>query len=333
VDYWLPVDQYVGGIEHATMHLIYARFFTKVLYDLGLVSFREPFTRLFTQGMICKETFFCPRCIKHHLEEPEGRLCPTCGGPVERKSEKMSKSIGNVVAPDEVREKYGADTGRLFIFFIGPPEQDADWSDEGVEGAFRFLNRVWRMVVGRRDWYTAAWRDAGAVEGAARMLRRKVHQTIRDVTQRIERFQFNTAVSALMELVNALYAFCDTLGPREPAAAERAAFSEAVENLLLLLSPFAPHIADELWERLGHSRSTYLESWPIWDEAIAREESLTVVIQVNGKVRDKLEVVADLPEEELRAQALASERVQKFLAGREVRKVIVVPGRLVNIVV
>jgi leucyl-tRNA synthetase len=342
VDYWLPVDQYVGGIEHATMHLIYARFFTKVLYDLGLVSFREPFTRLFTQGMICKETFFCPKCIKHHLEEPEGGVCPACGGPVERKSEKMSKSIGNVVAPDEVREKYGADTGRLYILFIGPPEQGADWSDEGVEGAYRFLNRIWRLVAGRCAWYTPDWPAAMAGEGdgsritdhGSRIttLRRKVHQTVRDVTQRIERFQFNTAVSALMELVNALYSFTDAISEREPEPSERAVFSEAVENLLLLLSPFAPHVADELWERLGHPNSTYLESWPTWDEAIAREETITIVVQVNGKVRDKLEVAPDTSEEDLRALALASERAQKFLAGREVRKVIVVPGRLVNVV-
>jgi len=311
VDRWLPVDQYVGGIEHATMHLIYARFFTKVLFDLGLVSFREPFTRLFTQGMITK------------FVEETGR------------AEKMSKSKGNVVTPDEIIEKYGADTGRLYILFIGPPDQEAEWSDEGVEGAFRFLARLWRVVAPRTSWFEAEWREAMAnleLNEAQRRLRRKVHQTIRDVTQRIEGFQFNTAVSALMELVNEMYPFVEQAGA-EPGTADRLVFSEGVENLLRLLSPFAPHLADELWERLGRTGSTYQATWPTWDPDVARAEEITIVVQVNGKVRARLQVPPDVDDAALQQRALADERVRAFLGGREVRKVIVVPRRLVNVVV
>ena len=339
IERWLPVDQYVGGIEHATMHLIYARFFTKVLYDLGLVPFREPFTRLFTQGMICKETFLCPRCYEYFQREEidEEHRCPQCGAELERRVEKMSKSIGNIVTADEVREKYGADTARVYILFVGPPDQDAEWSDQGVEGVYRFLNRVWRLVAPRTQHYLSEWREQlreAELTPEQQLIRRRTHQTIHRVTRDLERFSFNTAVSRLMELVNAVLPFAqENLSQPIVCAHDALVFSEAVENLLLLLSPFAPHIADELWERLGKRGSTYLASWPEADPEWVREEEITIVVQVNGKLRDRLLVPADISEEELKARALASPKVRRYVDGKEVRRIVVVPRRLVNIVV
>lgn len=300
VDYWLPVDQYVGGIEHAVMHLLYSRFFTKVFHDMGLVSFSEPFARLFTQGMIYKD------------------------------GAKMSKSRGNVVSPDDMCARYGADTARAFILFIGPPEQDAEWSDTGVEGAFRFLRRVWTLVTGRLPDFDAGWREKLAqtqVSGRAMPLRRKTHQTVREVTERIERFGMNTAISALMELVNEMVPYT------WETDAERLALSEAVENLVLLLAPFAPHLAEELWERLGHSNFVSTHPWPTWQEEVARAEQITIVVQVNGRVRDRMQVAPGTPREELERLALASARARPFIEGNQVRQVVVVPDRLVNIVV
>ncbi len=305
VEYWLPVDKYVGGIEHATLHLLYARFITKVLHDLGYVSFREPFKELFTQGMIYKD------------------------------GAKMSKSLGNIVTPEAINEKYGADTGRVFILFVGPPDQDAEWSDQGVEGVFRFLGRVWRTILGARDLYISEWRDKiGAVEQFSddqRAMRRKTHQTIRDVTEDIETMHLNTAVSAMMELTNELMPFAERLSEDDEVG--RLVFSEAADSLVLLLSPFAPHIADELWERLGHERTTWEEPWPEYDEAIAAEEMITIVVQVNGKVRDRIQVPAGADMDEVAQMAMERPNVQRHIEGKQVRKVIKVPGRLVNIVV
>ncbi|MFQ6096884.1 MAG: class I tRNA ligase family protein, partial [Armatimonadota bacterium] len=262
VDYWLPVDKYVGGVEHAVMHLYYARFITKVLYDQGHVGFKEPFKSLFTQGMLYKD------------------------------GAKMSKSKGNVVSPDEICDRYGADTGRVFILFIGPPQQDAEWSDQGVEGAFRFLNRVWRLVAGRADVYDPEWARRLEEADAVPALRRKTHQTVRKVTDDIRRrMRFNTAISAAMELVNEMDAFARENDLDEPSA--RAVYSEAMEKITLLLSPFAPHLADELWARLGKQGSTYTQAWPTFDPEVAREEEIEVVVQINGKVRDRLQVSAD----------------------------------------
>ncbi|MFQ6133159.1 MAG: class I tRNA ligase family protein, partial [Armatimonadota bacterium] len=300
-DYWLPVDKYVGGVEHAIMHLFYARFATKVLYDRGHIGFAEPFSSLFTQGMLCKD------------------------------GAKMSKSKGNVVPSDEICDKYGADTGRLFILFTGPPELDAEWSDQGVEGAHRFLGRIWRLLTGNGELWLPEWREAiGAEQSeAAKGLRRKTHQTIKKITTDIEeRLHFNTAISAAMELVNDMYAYVAARDDGGPDAA----YSEAVENLLVMLSPFAPHIADELWERLGKSGSLYEATWPAFDPEIAREEQIEVPVQVNGKLRDRLTVPADISDEELRELALASQRARAHTEGKEVRKVIVVPKKLVNIV-
>jgi leucyl-tRNA synthetase len=302
VDYWLPVDKYVGGVEHAVMHLYYARFITKALYDQGHVGFTEPFRSLFTQGMLYKD------------------------------GAKMSKSKGNVVSPDEICEKYGADTGRVFILFMGPPEQDAEWSDQGVEGAFRFLNRVWRFVAERADVYDPEW--AAKLEGSDEVpaLRRKTHQTVRKVTDDIERrMHFNTAVSALMELANEMDDFARGDGLED--AHGRAAYSEAMEKLALILSPFAPHLADELWSRLGKQGTTYTQPWPSFDPEIAAEEQIEVVVQINGKVRERLTVPATIEDDALRELALSSERIKQMTAGKSVRKVIVVPGKLVNVVV
>lgn len=338
IDRWLPVDQYVGGIEHATMHLIYARYFTKVLYDLGLIGVTEPFARLFTQGMVTKAAWWAA-AEKRWYTEPEqlaaDGLHTPGGAPVERQVAKMSKSIGNVVAPEGICEAYGADTGRCYILFIGPPNAEAEWQDDGVVGIHRWLTRVWRLTLPRAASYLPAWREVLAsaeLDAEQRALRQKLHQTIARLTADIEDFGFNTAIAALMELVNAAAPFAaDRLAAG--AEADRAVFSELAETLALLLSPFAPHLADEIWAATGHEGSTYQAAWPVSDPALARRERLTIVVQVNGKVRDKLEVDADTPEETIRAAALASERVQSFMDGKTPRKVVYVPGRLVNIVV
>jgi len=304
-EFWLPVDQYVGGVEHAVLHLLYSRFFTKVIQDLGLINFSEPFKRLFTQGMIYKDGF------------------------------KMSKSRGNVVSPDYICGKYGADTARMFILFIGPPDQDAEWSDQGIEGVFRYLNRVWRFFDTHLTYYKQGWRtvlDDGALDAMQRNLRRKTHQTIRKVTEDIERFHFNTAVSALMELQNQMTDFTTSIEDMT-VEANRAVLSESMESLVLLLSPFVPHLADELWERLGKSQTTYEEPWPEYDPDIAAAEEVTIVLQVNGKVRDKILVPPDTEASELERLALESEKVKSFIRDKPVRRIITMPGKLVNIVV
>ena len=302
-DYWLPVDKYVGGIEHAVRHLLYSRFLTKVLHDLGHISFREPFKNLFTQGMIYKD------------------------------GAKMSKSKGNVVPPDKIISEYGADTGRVFILFVGPPEQDAEWSDRGVEGCHRFLRRVWSSVAENVGAYDRDWRAhmPAEVTDAQKALRRKTHQTILGVTQDIERMHFNTAVSGIMELTNELVPFAQTMD--KASAADQAIFSEAVESLLLVLAPMAPHICDELWERLGLQASIYQQPWPKAEEALAEEDLMVIPVQVNGKVRGKVEVPAGTDMATVQELGLALDSVQKFMEGKEIVKIIPVPGKLLNVVV
>jgi leucyl-tRNA synthetase len=303
--YWMPVDQYIGGIEHAILHLLYARFYTKVLRDMGLVKVDEPFQNLLTQGMVIKD------------------------------GAKMSKSKGNVVDPDELIATYGADTARLFSLFAAPPEKDLDWSEQGVEGAFRFLNRVWRFVDAHRE---ALAGSAGGPPGEAlsdlgRAFRRTIHDTIQRVTNDIEdRFHFNTAISAVHELVNALHAFAGESQDRVGQAERRALLREAVETVLLLLAPFAPHLADELWERLGHRESLLTRTWPTADLHALEREAVQVVVQVDGRVRARLTVRPGTAEDTLTSQALADGKVQPWLRAREVERVVVVPGRLVNIV-
>jgi len=299
-EYWMSVDQYIGGIEHAVLHLLYARFFTKALRDLGHIDIDEPFANLLTQGMVIKD------------------------------GAKMSKSKGNVVDPNALISAYGADTARLFSLFASPPERDLDWSDQGVEGSYRFLNRVWKMVFDLAPLV----RDAGSVgvsalgaEAAA--LRRATHKTIRKVTDDIEeRFHFNTAIAAVMELVNALASFD---GKKDPGCAP--VLKEAVESVVLLLAPFVPHVAEELWEGLGHPGGIGKASWPVWDEAALVEDEVTIVVQVNGKLRGKVSVAAGAGEEEVRTAALADAKVLAHTEGKTVRKIIYVPGKLLNIVV
>jgi leucyl-tRNA synthetase len=300
VDYWMSVDQYIGGIEHAVLHLLYARFFTKVLRDLGYVSVDEPFLNLLTQGMVIKD------------------------------GAKMSKSKGNVVDPNALIDKYGADTARLFSLFAAPPEKDLDWSDQGVDGCSRFLNRVWKLaydalpVIGQ-----AGSVEPSSLSDEARTLRRAVHKAIRKVTEDVEgRFHFNTAIAAVMELVNTLQAFEPRNDPKNAAV-----LREAVESVVRLLAPFVPHFSEELWEALGHAGGIELPGWPAWDPAAVMDEELLIVVQVNGKLRGRVVLPADAAEEAVKAAALADDKVKPWLEGKELRKVVYVPGKLVNIVV
>ena len=296
VKYWLPVDQYIGGIEHAILHLLYSRFYTKVLRDFGMVEFDEPFTNLLTQGMVIKD------------------------------GAKMSKSKGNVVDPNYLIEKYGADTARLFSLFAAPPERDLDWSDQGVEGSYRFLNRVWRLVMENLDVLKGPLTAVGE-DRISQDLHRKTHQTIKKVTEDIDRYHFNTAVSAVMELTNAVYGI---LPLKEET---KGAFQEAVRAILLLLSPFVPHITEELWHRTGNDTYLLNEPWPGYDPEAAKEEEITIVVQVNGKLRDRLILPADVQEEQVKEAAMNQEKVKKYLDGKTIRKVIYVPKKLLNIVV
>jgi leucyl-tRNA synthetase len=326
-NYWLPVDQYIGGIEHAVMHLLYARFFTKVLRDLGMLDVDEPFAKLLTQGMVCMES---QRCAEHGWLYPEQVVdgnCSSCGKPAEvGRNEKMSKSKKNVIDPNQLIEQFGADTARLFSLFAAPPEKDLEWNEQGVEGCSRFLGRVWRAVTDNLELVAAAELPTSA-EGVAADLRRKTHQTIKKVTEDIDdRFHFNTAIAAVMELVNAIYAFKDS-------QAYPGVVREALESVVRLLNPFVPHASEELWALLGHSESVETAGWPKWDAAALVTAEITLVIQVNGKVRGKVEVAVDAPEEAVKAAALAETNVQRFMQDKQLRKIIVVPGRLVNIVV
>jgi leucyl-tRNA synthetase len=305
VRYWLPVDVYVGGAEHAVMHLLYARFWVKVMYDAGLVHFTEPFLTLRNQGMV----------LAPDPDNPDVMV-------------KMSKSKGNVVTPDAVVAKHGADTLRLYELFVAPFDQAIEWREEGVSGANRFLHRVWRLVLDAIPHYHHDWKEqlqGAGLSADERKLRRKTHQTIKKVGEDIEDFRFNTAVAAIMEWVNLMYDLKD-------AWIASPAFSEAVHSLILVLAPFTPHIADELWERLGYKGFTYNQPYPEYDEAVAAAEELNIVVQVNGKLRDVLVVPVDTSQEDLERLALASPKVQQFTNGKTVKKVIVVPGKLVNVV-
>lgn len=296
VDHWMSVDQYIGGIEHAVLHLLYARFFTKVLRDLGHASADEPFTNLLTQGMVIKD------------------------------GSKMSKSKGNVVDPDALITKYGADTARLFSLFAAPPEKDLDWNDQGVDGSFRFLNRIWKLVHENLDSIrTAGLLNVETLTPEDRNLRRAVHKTIRKVTEDVEeRFHFNTAIASVMELLNTLQSASTPSSP---------VMKEALESVILLMAPFVPHLTEELWQVIGNDVPLSNTAWPEYDREAVVDEELLVVVQVNGKLRSKVTVSAGIEEEELKALAMADEKVLVFTEGKAIRKVIVVPGKLVNIVV
>ena len=341
-DRWMAVDQYIGGIEHAVLHLLYARFFTKAVRDLGLVKVDEPFTSLLTQGMVSKETY---RCEEHGWlfpgdrtgSEKDGWRCGLCGKPVERgRVEKMSKSKKNIVDPEHLIAAYGADTARLFSLFAAPPEKDLEWSDDGVEGAYRFLGRVWRLVheVATKIGIGSSTRaNQNGTSKRAQDLRRLTHKTIKKVTEDIEReFQFNTAVAALMEFVNGLYKFAAEVNDTDQPE-ELRALRESVETLLLLLSPFAPHIAEELWAETGHASSLARHPWPRYEEALLREEVLTIPVQVNGKLRSKLTVPADWNREQVLAASLSDVKVGEWIKGKTIKNKVYVDKRLVNIVV
>lgn len=330
VDYWMPVDQYIGGVEHAVLHLLYSRFYTKVLRDLGLVRVGEPFKNLLTQGMVCKETQKCPRHGWLFPEDVAEGKCRKCGSEaILGRKEKMSKSKKNVVDPDVLIGQYGADTARLFCLFASPPEKDLEWSERGVEGASRFLNRVWRIVYENLHLVNSSPGDLEDPETQAvvRSLRKAIHQTIKKVTEDIEnRFQFNTAIAAVMELVNAVSA-----APNKERCPRT--LGEALEAIVLLLNPFVPHFAEELWSALGHGESVEKSTWPSWDERALVEEQKLVVVQVNGKVRGKILVPTDAADSLVRDIAMADANVTRFVEGREIHKVVVIPNRLVNIVV
>ena len=290
-DYWLPVDQYTGGIEHAILHLLYSRFFMKVLFDAGMVSVDEPFKALFTQGMIHRNGYV------------------------------MAKSKGNGITPDYMVEKYGADTGRVYELFIGPPDQDAEWNDRGVDGVARFLNRVWRQVVGEEDEVAP-----GAAQVSADSLTRKLHETIEKVTRDVEVFHFNTAISALMELSNAMQDYLLAGGQRNEA------WDAVCRDLTRLLSPFAPHLAEELWARQGGEGLVAFAPWPEADEAILRKAQVTIVVQVDGRLRDRLELPAGAGEDEVKSRAMRSPNVERAIAGRKVVSAVYVRDRIINLV-
>ena len=331
-DHWMPVNQYIGGIEHAVLHLLYARFFTKVVRDLGLLKVDEPFSNLLTQGMVIKEIYRCP---EHGYlfpgEVTSGRQCTHCHRKAEiGRMEKMSKSKKNVVEPDDLMEKYGADTLRLFCLFAAPPEKDLEWNDQGVEGAYRFLNRVWRLIRQKSRKFALRDKPTGLLENLSKAdleLRRATHRTIKKVTDDQDRnFQFNTAIAALMEFYNTL---SQSLTHDEIS---HAVVDEALSSLVVLLSPFAPHLAEELWEQLGQPPSIARKPWPSYDPQLLITEEITIAIQVNGKLRSQLTIPANLTDEEIKDRALADDRIQKWLQNRQPKKAIYVKGRLVNIV-
>ncbi|MFZ3123417.1 MAG: leucine--tRNA ligase [Thermodesulfovibrionales bacterium] len=330
--YWMPVDQYIGGVEHAVLHLLYSRFFTRVIKDLGIINPSEPFTNLLTQGMVCKETLKCPEHGWLLPEDVKDEKCVKCGKAVERgRVEKMSKSKKNVIDPDHLINKYGADTSRLFSLFAAPPERDLEWSDQGVEGAYRFLNRIWGIVYKNKVQIQNSKfkiEELSSCQLSAVSLLRKTHQTIKRVTNDIEReYHFNTAIAALMELVNDLSSF-------DPKTQDDwKAFRFSTETLLLLLSPFSPHISEELWESMGNKKSILEQKWPSWDENIAKEEEIELVIQINGKVKAKIMIPAGLSDDEVRKKALAEPKIQEITKGKALKKVFIVKGKLVNIVI
>lgn len=364
VGYWLPVDQYIGGIEHAVLHLIYTRYWCKVMRDLGLVNIDEPVTRLLTQGMVCKESYKCP---EHDWLFPEqvneGGACKLCGRPAEvGRTEKMSKSKKNAVDPIEAIESYGADALRLFELFAGPPEKDMEWSDSGIEGASRYLQRVWRIVhkwqprlkefaEGHPDYKHPKNLSAPGFEETfdlksvdyLRRLQRRTHQLVKAITENFEeRLHINTCISSLMELTNELYRFDQAVDNNGPRAADDTTLegrndvqiaSEAFEALIKMMAPVAPHIAEELWESLGHHQSLSREQWPEYNEELALEETIEVAVQVNGKLRSRVYAVAGATDDDLRKAALEDEKVKSAIAGKTVAKAIVVPQKLVNLVV
>ena len=295
-DYWMNVDQYIGGVEHAILHLLYARFLTKALHDLGYVSCDEPFENLLTQGMVLKD------------------------------GTKMSKSLGNVVSPEEIIGKYGADTARLFILFAAPPERDLEWSDTAVEGSYRFINRVFRFIDDNKDKIDlGATYDVSSLSSEDKELRYILNSSIKKATDDIGiRFNFNTAISCVMELVNGMYSYKGT---------NDALISEASKALIIMLAPFIPHVTEELWQMVGGEGSVHEQSWVSYDESALVKDEVEIVVQINGKVKAKMNIAANLTDDQIKEIVLADEKVIDFVEGKQIVKFIVVKGKLVNIVV
>ncbi|NOY69685.1 MAG: leucine--tRNA ligase [Deltaproteobacteria bacterium] len=338
VDYWMPVDQYIGGVEHAVLHLLYSRYFTRVLHDLGLVEFKEPFTRLLTQGMVCKETTYCPEHGFLFPEEARSRsekqYCTKCGHEVVvGRVEKMSKSKKNVIDPNALIDAYGADTVRLFCLFAAPPERDLEWSEQGVEGCFRFLNRIWRIA----GLWMPLIKNVVPYDGQAdallveeRRLYVKTHQTIQKVTADIEqRFHFNTAISSVMELVNMMTA----TDAKKAGDLTCRVMRRAMDTVILLLSPMVPHVAEELWTRMGNGRETISKiAWPSFRDDCLAEDAWLVVVQVNGKLRGRFEINRDADDDAIKNRAMSETNVARFIGDTPIKKVICIKKKLVNIV-
>lgn len=305
--YWMPVDQYIGGVEHAILHLLYSRFFVKALNDMGYLNFKEPFKRLFTQGMVCKD------------------------------GAAMSKSKGNVVTPGEIFTKYGIDATRVMILFASPPEVDMEWSDKGIEGAYRFLNRVWRLVFQYQQLFQEPENKQNRTANKSlgkdiNDLQRKTHQTIKKVTEDIEdRFHFNTAISAIMELINTLYSFNSDIS--QMSKQQTFIFKEAIETTIKLLNPIAPHFCEELWQEIGYKKSLYLEPWPVYNPNALKEDEILIIIQINGKLRDKIKVAPGIPEKDIKEKVLELPKVKKWINNKKIDKMIYVKGKLLNMVV
>jgi leucyl-tRNA synthetase len=335
VDYWMPVDQYIGGIEHAILHLLYSRFYTRVLKGFGYLKVKEPFTNLLTQGMVCKETQECPKHGYLYPSEVKDDACIHCGSPIiTGNTVKMSKSKKNVVDPAELVNHYGADTVRMFCLFASPPERDLEWSDQGVEGSFRFLNRLWRLVADNVENMSivAGYTGKGDLPDDLKAIHRKTHETIKKVSADIEnRFHFNTAISAVMELINDVTRYLNNDQPKDDQS--WSVIREAAEATILLLAPVVPHITEEMWHMMGHETSTLLAGWPDYREDALQLEKRLIVLQVNGKVRSRMEMPVSLSNEEIESAALDDERVKKFIGDKKIKKVIVVRQRLVNVVV
>jgi len=339
-DMWSPVDQYIGGVEHAVMHLLYARFFHKVLRDLGLLSTDEPFKRLLTQGMVLGPSYYekstSTYLFPDQVEHRDGKVySKESGEELVTRVEKMSKSKNNGVDPLHIITEYGADAARLFTMFASPPEKELEWNENGLAGSFRFLNRVWRMVVENKGYFEKGSIDLEKVSKEDKAIIRKLHQTIKKVTSSIEdNYHFNTAIAATMELINELQDFkVNILDKNEVTSESKKVFTETVRTLVVMLSPFVPHITDELWEELGETGSLFQEEWPTHVEELTVSDDVQIGIQVNGKLRATLDVSRSITKEELEALALAAPNVIKHIEGKNIVKKIVVPGRIVNIVV
>ncbi|MGA1845986.1 leucine--tRNA ligase [Deferribacter abyssi] len=331
VEYWMPVDQYIGGIEHAILHLLYSRFFTKVLRDLGYINFDEPFERLLTQGMVCKETYKCEEHGWLFPEEVENGKCAKCGKEAKvGRIEKMSKSKKNVVDPEALIEEYGADTARLFSLFAAPPEKDLEWSEQGVEGAFRFINRVWRLVIKHLELLksniNSNINENGNIE---KEILYYTHSTIKKVTNDIEKFQLNTAVAAIMEFTNNLY----LLEGKLSNDSEKTAFKKALITLIKLITPFIPHTAEELWHLCGFAGYVSKLDWPQYNDRYTVKDEIVIVVQINGKVRAQLSVPRNIEKEDILKLAKENEKVKRYLEGKNLIKEIYVPNKLVSLVV